>query len=68
MQALIKNRKYFENLGVTDNTQNVSDGVKLMASIVNDSSDIAILTGFSQVFAAIENGAQIKVVGSAILR
>jgi ABC-type nitrate/sulfonate/bicarbonate transport system substrate-binding protein len=67
MQALIKNRKYFQSLGISDNTQNVSDGVKLMASVVNGSSDIAILTGFSQVFTAIENGAQIKLVGSAIL-
>jgi ABC-type nitrate/sulfonate/bicarbonate transport system substrate-binding protein len=67
MQALIKNRKYFQSVGISDNTQNVSDGVKLMASVVNGSSDIAILTGFSQVFTAIENGAQIKLVGSAIL-
>lgn len=67
IQALIKDRKYFESLGIAENTQNVSDGVKLMASVVNGMSDIAILTGFSQVFTAIENGAQIKLVGSAIL-
>ena len=67
LQALIKNRKYFESVGITDNTQNVSDGVKLMAAIVNGGSDIAILTGFSQVFPAIENGAQIKLVAAAML-
>jgi ABC-type nitrate/sulfonate/bicarbonate transport system substrate-binding protein len=67
LQALIKNRKYLENLGVNDATQNVSDGVKLMAAIVNGGSDIAILTGFSQVFPAIENGAQVKVVAGAML-
>jgi ABC-type nitrate/sulfonate/bicarbonate transport system substrate-binding protein len=67
LQALIKRRKYFASLGISENTQNVSDGVKLVASVVNGMSDIAILTGFSQVFAAIENGAQIKLVGSAIL-
>ncbi len=67
LQSLIRDRKYFERLGIADNTQNVSDGVKLMASVVNGTSDIAILTGFSQVFTAIENGAQIKLVGSAIL-
>jgi ABC-type nitrate/sulfonate/bicarbonate transport system substrate-binding protein len=67
LQALIRDRKYFESLGIGENTQNVSDGVKLMASVVNGMSDIAILTGFSQVFTAIENGAQIKLVGSAIL-
>ena len=67
LQALIANRKYFESLGISDTTQNVSDGVKLVAAIVNDSSDIAILTGFSQVFPAIENGAQIKIVAGAML-
>ena len=67
LQALIKNRKYLENLGVSDTTQNVSDGVKLMAAIVNGASDVAILTGFSQVFPAIENGAQIKVIAGAML-
>jgi ABC-type nitrate/sulfonate/bicarbonate transport system substrate-binding protein len=67
LQALIKNHKYFESLGISDNTQNVSDGVKLVAAIVNDGSDIAILTGFSQVFPAIENGAQLKIVAGAML-
>jgi ABC-type nitrate/sulfonate/bicarbonate transport system substrate-binding protein len=67
LQALIANRKYFESVNLTANTQNVSDGVKLMAAIVNGASDIAILTGFSQVFTAIENGAEIKLVGSAML-
>lgn len=67
LQALIANRKYFETVGLTATTQNVSDGVKLMAAIVNGASDIAILTGFSQVFPAIENGAQVKLIGSALL-
>ncbi len=67
LQALIKNRKYFDTVNVHDETQNVSDGVKLMAAIVTGASDISILTGFSQVFPAIENGAPIKLVGSALL-
>jgi ABC-type nitrate/sulfonate/bicarbonate transport system substrate-binding protein len=67
LQALIKNRRYFESLDLTANTQNISDGVKLMAAIVTGATDIAILTGFSQVFPAIENGASIKLVGSALL-
>jgi ABC-type nitrate/sulfonate/bicarbonate transport system substrate-binding protein len=67
LQALIKNRRYFESVGLTATTQNVSDGVKLMAAIVTGAADIAILTGFSQVFPAIENGASIKLIGSALL-
>ena len=67
LQSLIANRHYFDSVALTANTQNVSDGVKLMAAIVNGASDIAILTGFSQVFTAIENGAEIKLIGSAML-
>ena len=67
LQSLIANRKYFESVHLTANTQNVADGVRLMAAIVNDSADMTILTGFSQVFPAIENGAQIKLVGSALM-
>jgi ABC-type nitrate/sulfonate/bicarbonate transport system substrate-binding protein len=66
LQSLITNRHYFDSVALTANTQNVSDGVKLMAAIVTGASDIAILTGFSQVFTAIENGAAIKLVGSAM--
>jgi ABC-type nitrate/sulfonate/bicarbonate transport system substrate-binding protein len=67
LQALIKNKHYFDSVGISDTTQNVSDGVKLMAAIITGQSDIAILTGFSQIFPAIENGAQIKLLGGAVL-
>jgi len=65
LQALIAQQKYLEAFDVTANTLNVSDGIKLLASVVTGSSDIGILTGFSQVFPAIENGADLKIVGCA---
>lgn len=67
LQALINNRHYYDSVGLTANTLNVSDGVKLTAAIVSGAADIAILTGFGQIFPAIENGASIKLVGSALL-
>jgi ABC-type nitrate/sulfonate/bicarbonate transport system substrate-binding protein len=67
LQALIKNKRYFDAVGIGDNTQNVSDGVKLMAAILTGQADVSILTGFSQIFPAIENGAQIKLLGGAVL-
>ena len=66
LQSLIKQQKYLEEFNVTANTLNVSDGIKLTASIVSGASDIGILTGFSQVFPAIENGAPLKIVGCAM--
>ena len=65
LQALIKQQHYLEDFNLTANTQNVSDGIKLTASVVTGASDIGILTGFSQVFPAIENGAPLKLVGCA---
>jgi ABC-type nitrate/sulfonate/bicarbonate transport system substrate-binding protein len=65
LQALIKQQKYLEEFNLAANTLNVSDGIKLTASVVTGASDIGILTGFSQVFPAIENGATLKIVGCA---
>ena len=66
LQALIKDQKYLEEFNLTVNQQNVSDGIKLTAAIVTNSADIGILTGFSQVFPAIENGAPLKIIGGAM--
>ena len=65
LQALIKQQHYLEQFNVTADTLNVSDGIKLTASVVTGASDIGILTGFAQVFPAIENGAPLKLVGCA---
>ena len=65
LQAMAEH--YFDDLGVSVETQNVSDGVKLLASVVAGSTDMAVLNGFSQVFPAIEAGANLKLVcGSAL--
>ncbi len=66
LQALIKDMKYLEEFNITVNQQNVSDGIKLTAAIVTGAADIGILTGFSQVFPAIENGAPLKIIGGAM--
>lgn len=65
LQSLIKDQRYFEEFNLNANTVNVSDGIKLTASVVTGASDIGILTGFSQVFPAIENGAPLKLIGCA---
>lgn len=59
---MVKQQKYLEEFNLIANTLNVSDGIKLTASIVTGASDIA---GFSHVFPAIENGAPVKLVGCA---
>jgi ABC-type nitrate/sulfonate/bicarbonate transport system substrate-binding protein len=67
LQALAKDQRLFEKYNLNANTQNVSDGIKLTAAIVTGASDVGILTGFGQVFPAIENGAKLKIIGAAML-
>ena len=68
LQELIVEKKYFEQFNLNATTSNVSDGLKLAAAIVSGAADIGMLTGFSQVFPAIENGAGIKLVAGAELK
>jgi ABC-type nitrate/sulfonate/bicarbonate transport system substrate-binding protein len=56
-----------EQLGLHPNAIAVSDGSKILASVVSGSVDIAPLSGFSQIFPAIERGAQIRVLNAATL-
>jgi ABC-type nitrate/sulfonate/bicarbonate transport system substrate-binding protein len=67
LQMLVKDQKYLEEFGLNATTLNVSDGIKLTAAVVTGASDIGILTGFGQVFPAIENGAPLKLIGAAML-
>ena len=68
LQQLMQQQNYFNSVDLTAKTQNVSDGSKLIASLLNGSNDITLLSGFGQVLPAIEKGAKLKVVsGSGLL-
>ncbi|WP_432878626.1 ABC transporter substrate-binding protein [Kribbella sp. CA-245084] len=68
LQQLMQTQNYFGAVDLTAKTQNVSDGSKLIASLLNGSNDITLLSGFGQVLPAIEKGAKLKVVsGSGLL-
>jgi len=62
MQNLVQDSGYFARYGVAGSPTNVSDGIKLLASIVQGGSDLAIMTGFNQIFPAIEAGAGLKLI------
>ena len=64
---LLKVGKYYEQLGVKTSTLNVSDGTKVIASLVSGSADLSAGSGFSGVFPAIERGAKIKIVAGSSL-
>jgi ABC-type nitrate/sulfonate/bicarbonate transport system substrate-binding protein len=65
--ALMKQQGFMESLGLHPNALAVSDGSKILASVVSGSVDIAPLSGFSQIFPAIERGAQIRILNAATL-
>lgn len=65
LQQLIKQENFFEQFDLEPTLLNVADGSKLMGALISGSSDICILSGFSQVLPAIEKGARVKMVGSS---
>ncbi|MFG1628701.1 ABC transporter substrate-binding protein [Kribbella sp. NPDC049227] len=68
LQELLQAQNYFSTVELTAKTQNVSDGSKLIASLLNGSNDLTLLSGFGQVLPAIEKGAKLKIVsGSGLL-
>jgi ABC-type nitrate/sulfonate/bicarbonate transport system substrate-binding protein len=67
LQKLIEQQGLFEKFGVAPTTNNVQDGQLLTSSVVSGATDIAVLTGVSQVFQAIEAGAGLKLIAGCQL-
>lgn len=65
LQELLKQQGYFDEFGVAPTTLNVADGSKLMGALFSGSSDICLLSGFSQVFPAVEKGGKMKIIAGA---
>ncbi len=64
-QELLKQQGYFDEFGLAPTTLNVADGSKLMGALFSGSSDICMLSGFSQVFPAVEKGGKMKILAGA---
>jgi ABC-type nitrate/sulfonate/bicarbonate transport system substrate-binding protein len=62
LQQLMTDKKFFEDFGVKADIQNVSDGTKLMGSVIQSSAHLAVFSGFSQVFPAIAKGGALKLI------
>ncbi|KAA9160058.1 ABC transporter substrate-binding protein [Amycolatopsis acidicola] len=63
LQQLMKDQKLYEAFQVTADVQNVSDGTRLMGSIIQGRSDLAVFSGFSQIFPAVARGGKLKIIG-----
>jgi ABC-type nitrate/sulfonate/bicarbonate transport system substrate-binding protein len=64
LQEIMRAEGFFKKFGLEPNIVSVADGSKLMGAVIGGSSDIVVISGFSQVLAAIEKGAKIKLVAA----
>jgi ABC-type nitrate/sulfonate/bicarbonate transport system substrate-binding protein len=68
LATLLKQEGIFEALALDAKLLHVSDGSKLIGSLLSGETDMCALSGFGQVLPAIEKGARLKVLaGSAVL-
>jgi NitT/TauT family transport system substrate-binding protein len=68
LQELLKQQGYLREFGLEATTLNVGDGVKLLSALLSGASDICLLSGFGQIFPAIDKGGRFKLIaGGGIL-
>jgi ABC-type nitrate/sulfonate/bicarbonate transport system substrate-binding protein len=68
LAALLKQEGMFQQLGLDADILHVSDGSKLIGSLLSGEMDMCALSGFGQVLPAIEKGAKLKILaGGALL-
>jgi ABC-type nitrate/sulfonate/bicarbonate transport system substrate-binding protein len=67
MKELMKQRRFFEDFGLDASVTDVADGAKIVGAIVGGDVDASTMSGFGQVFPAIEKGARLKILAGAAL-
>jgi NitT/TauT family transport system substrate-binding protein len=68
LAALLKQEGIFEGLALDAKLLHVSDGSKLVGSLLSGETDMCALSGFGQILPAIEKGAKLKVLaGGAVV-
>ncbi len=61
--ALINRMGFLTEFGLAANFINVADGSKVVAALITGDADVCAQAGFTQVLAAIDKGAALKVIG-----
>jgi NitT/TauT family transport system substrate-binding protein len=68
LATLLRQEGIFEQLGLDANILHVSDGSKLIGSLLSGEMDMCALSGFGQVLPAIEKGAKLKILAGGAVR
>jgi ABC-type nitrate/sulfonate/bicarbonate transport system substrate-binding protein len=68
IQALMNEKKYFKEFGLAPETLAVASGTNIIGPLMNGRADLCVFAGFSQLLAAIEKGADLKILGGASIK
>jgi ABC-type nitrate/sulfonate/bicarbonate transport system substrate-binding protein len=68
IQALMQTKGYFREFGLDAKTLAINSGVNIIGPLLNGQADICVFAGFSQLLAAIEKGADLKILGGGSIK
>lgn len=67
VQELLRQQGYMEEFGLDPTFLNVADGAKILGGLLGGDLDSSMMSGFGQVFPAIERGAKLKIIAATSL-
>jgi ABC-type nitrate/sulfonate/bicarbonate transport system substrate-binding protein len=67
MAELMRRQGFLESFGLSAKILEVADGSKILGGIVGGSLDASLMSGIGQVFPAIEQGGQLRIIGAGIV-
>ncbi len=67
MSEVLRQQKFLESFDLTPEVIPMADGSKIMGGVIGGSIDVCPMSGFGQVFPAIERGAELKIINASTL-
>ncbi len=67
MSELLRQQKFLESFDLSPDVVPMADGAKIVGGIMSGSIDVSPMSGFGQVFPAVEHGADLKIISAATL-
>lgn len=67
MTEILRQQKFLESFDVNPEIVAIADGAKILGGIYSGSVDVSPMSGFGQVFPAVERGADLKIINAATL-
>jgi len=67
MSELLRQQKFLESFDLNPDMVAMADGTKILGGVYSGSIDVSAMSGFGQVFPAVERGADLKIINAATL-